>query len=65
MPEAQVAKNFLDDTWVVDDGDDPHRVLADGTAQRIGMPNAQDEIAPALGGEFGRGWRRDPGAAGY
>jgi hypothetical protein len=32
MPSAEVAKDFLGNLWVVNNRDDAHRALADGTA---------------------------------
>jgi anti-sigma factor RsiW len=54
VPSAQVAEDFLDDPRVVNDGDNAHWVLANGTPKRIDVPDPEDEIAPAFGGEFGR-----------
>ena len=53
VPSAEVAKNLLDHMRVVNHPDDAHRVLA---AQRVHMPNAEDQVAPSLGGEFERRW---------
>jgi len=51
-------KDFPHNPRVVNDGDDAHRALADGTAQRVHVPDAQDKLPPALGGELERrGWR--------
>ena len=63
VPGAQVAKSLLHHPRVVNDGDDPHRVLANGAAKRINVPHAQNQVAPALGGELGGRWRGNPGAA--
>src|ERR1051326_7370454 len=57
MPGAEMAQDLLDDAWVVNDCDDPHGILADGATQRIGVPDLQDEVAPALGGQFEWRWR--------
>ena len=53
MPSAEMAQDRLDDARVVDEGDDAHRVLADGTAERVDMPDAEDQIAPLFGGDSG------------
>ena len=56
MPDAQMAENLLDDVGIVNHGDDAHGVLADGAAERVRVPDPQDEVAPAFGRELG--WRR-------
>ena len=48
---------------VVDKRDDTHPVMANRAAQRIDMPDSQDEVAPAFGGEPGRWGRGDAGPA--
>jgi len=52
MPSAEVAKNLLDHARVVNDGNDPHRILANGAAERVNMPDPQDQVAPFLGREL-------------
>ena len=54
VPGTEVAKDLLGHARVVNDGKNPHRVLTDGTAQRVNMPNAQDDLPPLLGGQFYR-----------
>jgi len=63
VPDAEVAEDFLDNARVINNGDDAHRILANGAPKRIHVPHAEDEVAPAFGKEFGRGWRGDAGAA--
>jgi len=63
VPGAQMAENLLRDLGVVNDRDDAHGVLADGAPQRVDVPDAEDELAPAFGGEFGWRWRANAGAA--
>jgi hypothetical protein len=48
VPQAEVPEDFADDGRVVDDGDDPHGIVANGTAKRIHMPNSENEVAPAF-----------------
>jgi hypothetical protein len=43
-----VPEDVADDGRVVDDGDDPHGIVANGTAKRIHMPNSENEVAPAF-----------------
>jgi hypothetical protein len=31
--------------------EDPHRVFTDSTPQRVNVPDAQDQVPPALGGQ--------------
>ena len=50
MPGAEVSKDLLHSPRVINHGDDPHGILADGTAQRVNMPDAQNQVAPPLGG---------------
>jgi hypothetical protein len=45
-----MAKDLLNQARVVNDGNDAHRALGDGTAQRVNMPDAQNQVAPSLGG---------------
>ena len=59
MPGAEVAQDLLHHPGVVNDGKDPHRVLADGAAQGVNMPNAEDQVAPFLGRELERWWWRN------
>ena len=58
VPGAEVAQDLLHHPGVVNDGKDPHRVLADGAAQGVNMPNAEDQVAPFLGRELERWWWR-------
>jgi hypothetical protein len=58
-----VPKDLLNHPRVINHAEDSHGVLADGTAQRVNMPDAQDEVPPALGGEFQRRRRGNAGAA--
>ena len=71
MPDSAMAEEFLHDGRIVNDGDPTpacaaplfpggatgrHRVLANGAAKGGNVPNALDEVAPFLGGQFqGRG----------
>ena len=65
MPGTQMAKDLLDDPFVVNDGDDTHGVVADRAAERVDVPDPQDEVAPAFGGQFeGRG-RGEAGTANH
>jgi hypothetical protein len=48
VPGTEVAKNLLDHARVVNDGDNAHGVLADGTAQRVNLPDAEDQVAALL-----------------
>ena len=59
VPGPEVAKNLLDHERVVNDGDHAHGVLTDRAAQRVSMPDPQDQVAPSLGGEFERWWWRN------
>ena len=54
VPSTQVLEDSFDDEGVINDGDHPHRVLANGAAKRVNMPNAEDEVPPPLGGQFYR-----------
>jgi len=65
MPGAEVAEDFLDDAGVVNDGDYSHRILADGTTEPVHVPDPEDEVAPAFGGQFGRRRRRETGAVNH
>jgi hypothetical protein len=47
-----MAKNLLNDARIVNDGNDAHRALTDGAAQRVNVPGAQDQVPPPLGGQF-------------
>jgi len=58
-----VPEDSSDDEGDINDGDHPHRVLANGTAKRINVPHAQNQVAPALGGELHRRWWGDARAA--
>jgi hypothetical protein len=49
MPE-----DLLHHPRVINDGDDPHGVLANGTTERVHVPDPEDEVAPAFGGQGGR-----------
>ncbi len=60
MPE-----DFLDDARIVNDGDNAHRVLADRAAEGVHVPDPEDEVAPAFGGQFERRGRRDARAANH
>jgi hypothetical protein len=48
VPQAEVPEDFADDGRVVDDGDDPHGIVANGAVKRIHMPNAENEVVPAF-----------------
>jgi hypothetical protein len=48
VPGAEVTEDLLDDAGVVNDGDDAHGVLADGAAQRVNMPDAQNQVPPFI-----------------
>jgi hypothetical protein len=61
VPGAEVTEDLFHHAGIVNDGDGAHGVLADRAAQRIDVPDPQDEVAPALGGEFGGGRRETPG----
>jgi hypothetical protein len=63
VPSAQVAEDLLHHPRVVNDGDDPHWVLANGAAERVHVPDPQDQVAPPLGRQLHRRWRRKSGAA--
>ena len=52
MPDTQMAENLLDDLGIVNHGDEAHGVLADGAAERVHVPDPEDEVPPALGREF-------------
>jgi hypothetical protein len=43
-----MAKNLLGHERVVNHRDGAHRALADGAAQRVNMPDAEDLVAPFL-----------------
>ena len=61
VPSAQVPEDLLHHPRVINDGDDAHGVLAERTAQGVHMPDAEDKVAPAFGGEFGWRGRETPG----
>jgi hypothetical protein len=63
VPGAQVPEDLLHCPGVINDGDNAHRILANGTPERVHVPAPEDEITPAFGGEFGWRWRRNPWAA--
>src|ERR1019366_7486237 len=65
VPSTQVPEDSFDDEGVINDGDHPHRVLANGAAKRINVPHAQNQVAPALGGELHRRRWRDARAAAH
>ena len=46
MPGTEMTKNLLNHARVVNDGNDAHRALTDGAAQRVNMPDAEDQVAP-------------------
>ncbi len=48
VPGAEVAEDLLDDAGFVNDGDDAHGVPADGAAQRVNMPDAQNQVPPFI-----------------
>ena len=48
FPQSEVAQDALDDVGIVDEGDDPHFVLAARTQERVGFPDFLDEFAPLL-----------------
>ena len=54
-----MAKNLLNHARVFNDGDNAHGILADGTPQRVNMPDPQDQVAPFPGRELERGWWRN------
>jgi hypothetical protein len=41
-------EDFIHHPRVINHRDDAQWALADGTAQRVNMPNAQDQVAPFL-----------------
>ena len=57
VPGAEVPQDLLCNLRVINHRDDAHRALTDGAAQRVNMPDAQNQVAPALGGQFLRGRR--------
>ena len=57
VPGAQVTQNLFHHPPVMNHGDNPHRILANGAAQRINVPHAEDEVAPAFRGEIHWGRR--------
>jgi len=63
LPGAEVAEDLLDDALVVNDGDDAHGVVANGAAQRVHVPNAQDQVTPAFGRKLHWRWRGNAGTA--
>ena len=48
VPGAEVANGLLHQPLAIKHRDDAHRALATGTAQRVNVPNAQDQVAPFL-----------------
>ena len=46
-----MAENLLHDLPIIDHGDDAHGVLADRTAERVTVPDFEDEVAPFAGGK--------------
>ena len=43
-----MAKYLLGHARVVNDGNDAHRALTDGAAQRVNMPDAQDQVREVM-----------------
>ena len=43
VPGAEMAEDLLHHPRVVNDSDYPHRALANGTAERVHMPNPENE----------------------
>jgi len=54
VPNAEEAKDLLDHAWVVNHRDEAHWVLTDRTAQRVHVPDPQNQVAPSPGGELER-----------
>ena len=48
-PQAEVAEDLRHDLAVINHGDDPHGLLAHRAAERIAVPDFEDEVAPFLG----------------
>ena len=44
MPGTEVAKDLLYHARVVNDGDNAHRALTDGAAQRVNMPDPKSQV---------------------
>ena len=53
-----MVKDLLNHARVVNDGNDAHRAFTDGAAQRVNMPDAQDQVPPPFGWELERRRRR-------
>ena len=65
-----MAQNLLHHARIVNHGDDAlvcvrrtgrHGALAEGTKERVGVPDTLNKVASFLGGEFRRRRRRDAG----
>ena len=65
LPVAEKAQNPLHHPRVINHGDDPHRVLADRAAQRVNIPDPQNQVALPLGGKFQGRWGGDVRTAGW
>jgi hypothetical protein len=59
MPGAEVSKHLLHSPRVINHGADPHWIVADGTAQRVNMPDAEDRVSPSLPRKGAKGARRE------
>ena len=54
---AEAAQNFLRHPRAINHRNDAHQALADGTAQRVNVPNAQDQVKQDLGEVMSRAGR--------
>ena len=61
VPGAEVPQDLLRNLRVINHRNDAHGVLAHRAAQRVHVPDPEDEIAPPLGGQLQRRWRERPG----
>jgi hypothetical protein len=55
LPEAEVTQDAFDHGWAVNQGNNPHLLLAFRTEERIDFPHLFDEFAPFLGRDARKG----------
>ena len=51
-PKVHVKQDLLDDIGIIDNGDQPHLLLTDGTLERVRMPSLPDEVPPLPSGKL-------------
>ena len=55
-PKVEMAQDLLDDAGIINDRDDPHRLVTLGAFQGVGVPGLPDQVAPFTGGKLDRRW---------